>query len=140
VEINSIKQGTYVWTTWEIAHGVPHSSILGPILFLLYINDLPLNIMRSKTVLFADDTNILVSGENLNTLQYKLNNVMKELHTRFTWYLVVNAENMLAISFHTMQNKKSSFTMLYLKADTFHTTMKQNFWVLSAALIPTVQP
>jgi hypothetical protein len=66
--------------------------------------------MGSKIVLFADDTNIIVSGENLNTLQYKLNNVMKELQTWFTLNsLVVNVEKMLAISFHTTQNKKPVF-------------------------------
>jgi hypothetical protein len=107
VEINSMKQGTYVSNTREIAHGVPQGLILGPILFLLYVNDLPSNIMGSKLVVFADDTNILVSGENLNTLQYKLNSVMEELQTWFTVNsLVVNVEKMLAISFHMMQNKK----------------------------------
>jgi hypothetical protein len=43
-------------------------SILGPILFSLYINDLPLNIMGPEIVLFADDMNILVSDENINNL------------------------------------------------------------------------
>jgi hypothetical protein len=70
---------TLVSTIRGIAHCVPQGSILDPILFLLYINDLPLNIFGSKIVLLADDTNILVSEKNLNTLQYKLNNVMKEL-------------------------------------------------------------
>jgi hypothetical protein len=121
VEINSMNQGTYVSTTREIARGVPQGSILGPLLFLLYINVLPLNIMGSKIVLFADDTNILVSGEDLNTLQYKLNNVMKELQTWFTLNnLVVNVEKTLAVSFHTMQKKKSVL---------LHTALKQNFWV-----------
>jgi hypothetical protein len=63
--------------------------------------------MGSKIVLFADDTNILVSDENINNLQYKLNNVMTELQTWFTLNkLVVNIEKTLAMSFHTTQNKK----------------------------------
>jgi hypothetical protein len=107
VEISSRKQGTYVSTTREIAHDVLQGSMLGPVLFLLYINDLPLNILESRTVLFADDTNILVSEENLNTIQFKLNSVMKDIQTWFTSNgPIVNAEKALAISFHTMQNKK----------------------------------
>ena len=63
--------------------------------------------MGSKIVLFADDTNILVSDENINNLQYKLQNVMTELQTWFTLNnLVVNVESTLAMSFHTTQNKK----------------------------------
>ena len=47
--------------------------------------------MGSKTVLFADDTNILVTEANMNNLQYKLNNVMNELQTWFACNsLIVN--------------------------------------------------
>ena len=82
-------------------------SILGPVLFSLYMNDLPLNITGIKIVLFADDTNILVADKNINDLRYKLNNVMTELQTWFTLnILIVNTEKTLAMSFHTPQNKK----------------------------------
>jgi hypothetical protein len=111
VEINGRKQETYVSTTRETMHGVPQGSILGPILSLLYINDLLLNILESNSVLFADDTNILVSGENLNTGQSRLNNVMKDIQTWFTVNsVIVNAEKIIAISFHTTQNKRPALS------------------------------
>jgi hypothetical protein len=72
----------------------------------LYINDLPLNISRSKLVLFADDTNLLVSEENLHTLQRKLLNVGSELQVWFSLNnLIVKTDKTSAISFHTTQDK-----------------------------------
>jgi hypothetical protein len=108
VEINNMKIVTCVSTIRELKHGVPQGSVLGLILFFLYINDLLLNITGLKIVLFADDTNILVSGKNVTNLQYKINNVMTELQTWFKLNnLVVNVENTMAMSFHTIQNKRS---------------------------------
>lgn len=61
-----------------IKTGVPQGSILGPTLFNLYINDLP-QILQSKTLLFADDTTILISSDNNDNLQTKINSELSLL-------------------------------------------------------------
>jgi len=49
---------------------------LGPLLILIYINELPLNIQGAKLIPYADDTNVLVVDRNEEALQTKLSLVM----------------------------------------------------------------
>jgi hypothetical protein len=90
----------------ETKQGVPQGSVLGLILFLLYINNLPLNIKEARTVLCADDTHILVTAKNRQSLQQKINKVMDELQGWFNANsLILNTEKTTAVLFHSRQER-----------------------------------
>lgn len=90
-----------VRSNWaRITKGVPQGSILGPLLFLLYVNDLPQFMSSTKLISFADDTNAIVTAKNKNDLICKTENTIAKLQEWFnTNLLLLNKDKTNIIQF-----------------------------------------
>ena len=66
-----------------VKRGVPQGSVLGPLLYILYVNELP-NIVSQKIVLYADDTSLIISERTKNECELRMSESMSELED---WFL-----------------------------------------------------
>jgi Reverse transcriptase (RNA-dependent DNA polymerase) len=110
VHISIIEKGkeiNYISDEKIINHSVIQGSLLGPILFLLYINDLPLHIDDSvHPVGYADDSNFKVTGPNNTLLTTNIKDLISEVKNYFNQNgLKLNVDKTEIIQFQNIRNK-----------------------------------
>ena len=107
----------------KLTCGVPQGSILGPLLFLIYINDLPQSVKHCDIRLYADDTCISFKHKNIANINEKLN---EDFNSLCDWFL----DNKLSIHFGEDKTKTILFSPKNLSKNAAPLTVKRNDVIL----------
>lgn len=104
----------------DLNSGVPRGSVLGPLLFLIFINDLPNCVKQSKVVLYADDTALFFANKDEMTIERVLQG---ELNSLNNWFhengLIVNCSKTNVMVFGTSQRLIKTSSPVRKLSDSF---------------------
>jgi hypothetical protein len=98
------------YSGWQqIHHGVPQGSILGPLFFLLYINDLPKSVSdKSNPILFADDTSFIITNSNKAEFKHNTDDIFSEINKWLRCNLLsLNYDKTTLLQFVTKTNQET---------------------------------
>ena len=94
--------GNYITYEWRLVQrGVPQGSVLGPLLFIKYVNDLP-NVLPELIIAYADHSSAILSAKSIDELKDKINESIINFNN---WYeknmLALNIEKTKIMQFHS---------------------------------------
>ena len=97
-------------TDWvKVTSGVPQGSILGPTLFLMYINDLPDSLRHAKCLLFADDAKIFKEIKCVNDCRLLQFDIDSMLRWCSNWRITLNVKKCFFINFSLLKSRNIDF-------------------------------
>ena len=104
--MQSTQIGSNISSKAKIPCGVPQGSVLGPLLFLIYVNDVHRSSKKLSFYLFADDTNLLYADKSLKTVEDTFNVELMKLNEWLTSNkLTLNVKKSNYVIFHPYQKK-----------------------------------
>ena len=104
--VRSTQIGSNISSKAKIPCGVPQGSVLGPLLFLIYVNDVHRSSKKLSFYLFADDTNLLYADKSLKTVEDTFNVELMKLNEWLTSNkLTLNVKKSNYVIFHPYQKK-----------------------------------
>jgi hypothetical protein len=123
---NNLPNSNSEWG--DIRHGVPQGSILGPLLFLLYINVFPKIVNdNAEAVLYADDTNIIITILSPADFANDANKILQDINKWFTTnVLPLNADKAQYMQFATKTSSLIDLHILYKNKEIANTVSRTN--------------
>ena len=110
--LTSRKQRVKIGSSYSVRHGVPQGSILGPLLFNVFINDIFMFIEKTEICNFADDNTIYDCGEDLSNI---LENLKHDLKILLKWFRINSLQaNPSKFQFMILGKKKRNSVKLII--------------------------
>ena len=107
-----VSVGQSVSNHLPVVSGVPQGSILGPLLFLIFINDLPASVLSSRVLLYADDTKCVLPIYSLSDCLRLQNDLTRLSEWCTTWNLALNEDKCCCVHF-TCSTRRPCTTSSY---------------------------